>query len=126
METQDLIHDINNGDFFLLTQEERELILPWLRNTLTTQEEGPQGLLLQALTKILETVAYTKIHNRNVLLLTREEAESFLPWLRETLTTQEREDENADLCQVFSRVLGTGNQVYGAGAFNRATCICKG
>lgn len=126
METQDLIQDINNGDFFLLTQEERELILPWLRNTLTTQGEGPKGLLLQALTNILESVDYKRIHNRNVFLLTREEAESFLPWLRETLTTQEREDDNADLCQTFSRVLGTGNQVYGTGPFNRATCICKG
>ncbi|MER6559744.1 hypothetical protein ABT300_18820 [Streptomyces sp. NPDC001027] len=126
METQDLIQGINNGDFFLLAQEERELILPWLRNTITTQGEDPKGLLLQALTNILESGDYKRIHNRNLLLLNRQEAESFLPWLWETLTTQQREDDNSDLCQTFSRVLNTANQVYGTGPFNRATCICNG
>ncbi|MEU2264977.1 hypothetical protein ABZ568_00685 [Streptomyces olindensis] len=67
-----------------------------------------------------------KIQEGDVFLLTREEMALLLPWLRNTLTTQERKDENADLCQLFSRIMRLSNRLYGTESFNRDTCICNG
>lgn len=67
-----------------------------------------------------------KINNGDLFVLTREEMALLLPWLRDTVTAQERKDENADLCQFFSRVMRLANQLYGTEPFNRETCICNG
>ncbi|MFI1703019.1 hypothetical protein [Streptomyces griseoruber] len=67
-----------------------------------------------------------KINNGDLFVLTREEMALILPWLRTTLTTQERKDENAELCQLFSKVMRLSNQRYGTKPFNRETCICRG
>ncbi|MFE2425001.1 hypothetical protein [Streptomyces hokutonensis] len=67
-----------------------------------------------------------RINNGDLFILTREDMALILPWLRETLTNQERKDENADLCQVFAKVLGLANRQYGTEPFNRQTCICNG
>ncbi|MFJ7489707.1 hypothetical protein ACIQZB_00350 [Streptomyces sp. NPDC097727] len=67
-----------------------------------------------------------KIENGDLFLLTREEMALLLPWLRETLTNQERQDENSDLCQLFSRVMRLSSRLYGTEPFNRDTCICFG
>ncbi|PWI05487.1 hypothetical protein DIZ27_38815 [Streptomyces sp. NWU339] len=68
----------------------------------------------------------TAINSGDLFILRREEMATLLPWLRETLTSQERKDENSEICQVMARVMGTANQVYGTESFNRDTCICKG
>ncbi|MEH0579074.1 MULTISPECIES: hypothetical protein [Streptomyces] len=67
-----------------------------------------------------------KINNGDLFVLTREEMALILPWLRETLTTQERQEDNADLCQLFSKVMRLSNGLYGTEPFNRDTCICLG
>lgn len=67
-----------------------------------------------------------KINNGDLFVLTREEMALVLPWLRDTLTSQERKEENADLCQLFSQVLRLSNRLYGTEPFNRETCICHG
>ncbi|MFF5668831.1 hypothetical protein ACFY8S_01625 [Streptomyces hygroscopicus] len=67
-----------------------------------------------------------KINSGDVFLLTREEMDLFVPWLRNTLTTQERQDENADLCQLFARIMRISNRLYGTEPPSRETCICNG
>lgn len=67
-----------------------------------------------------------KINNGDLFVLTREEMALVLPWLRHTLTSQERKDENADLCQLFAKVMRLSNRLYDAEPFNRETCICNG
>ncbi|WP_019061725.1 hypothetical protein [Streptomyces prunicolor] len=67
-----------------------------------------------------------KINNGDLFVLTREEMALILPWLRNTLATQERQDENADLCQLFSKIMRLSNRLYGTEPFNRETCICNG
>ncbi|MER7477390.1 hypothetical protein ABTX60_07005 [Streptomyces sp. NPDC126510] len=67
-----------------------------------------------------------KINSGDLFILTREDMALLLPWLRDTLTTQDRKDENSDLCQVMAKIMRTANQVYGTEPFNRETCICKG
>jgi hypothetical protein len=49
-----------------------------------------------------------------------------LPWLRETLTAQERKDENSDPCQLTTRILRLSNRLYGTEPGDRGTCICRG
>lgn len=67
-----------------------------------------------------------KINSGGLFILTREDMALLLPWLRDTLTTQDRKDENSELCQVMAKIMRTANQVYGTEPFNRETCICKG
>ncbi|MDQ0961998.1 MULTISPECIES: hypothetical protein [unclassified Streptomyces] len=67
-----------------------------------------------------------KINSGDLFLLTREDMALLLPWLRDTLTAQERKDENSDLCQLFAKVMRTANGLYGTEPFNRDTCICRG
>lgn len=67
-----------------------------------------------------------KINNGDLFVLTREEMALLLPWLRSTLTAQERQDENADLCQLFSKIMRLSNRLYGTKPSNRETCICNG
>ncbi|MET8746858.1 hypothetical protein [Streptomyces sp. NPDC004728] len=73
---------------------------------------------IQVITKAIET--------GDLFVLTREEMNLLLPWLRNTLTTQEKQDENSDLCQLFSKVMRLSNRLYGTEPFNRNTCICNG
>lgn len=67
-----------------------------------------------------------KINSGDLFLLTREEMTLLLPWLRDTLTAQDRKDENSELCQLFSRIMRLSNRLYGTEPFNRDTCICRG
>ncbi|MDQ0762024.1 hypothetical protein [Streptomyces canus] len=66
------------------------------------------------------------IQSGDIFTLTREEMALLLPWLRETLTAQERKDENSDLCQLTARILRLSNRLYGTEPGDRSTCICHG
>ncbi|WP_433856687.1 hypothetical protein [Streptomyces kronopolitis] len=62
----------------------------------------------------------------DLFVLTGEEMKLLLPWLRETLTGQEKKDENADLCQLTSRILRLSSRLYGTPSESAETCICHG
>ncbi|MGY3199743.1 hypothetical protein [Streptomyces sp. TE5632] len=58
--------------------------------------------------------------------LTREAMELLAPWLHETLTAQDRHDDNADRCQLLTEILRLSHDLYGTPAPSRDTCICRG
>ncbi|MFF4179684.1 hypothetical protein [Streptomyces sp. NPDC001750] len=60
------------------------------------------------------------------ITFTREETALLLPWLRETLTNQEKREGNGGLCQLFSRVMRLSNRQYGTEPFTPDHCICYG
>lgn len=62
----------------------------------------------------------------DAILLTREDMELLAPWLTETLTAQDRQDANAEPCQVLAALLNLSHRLYGMPASSRATCICNG
>ncbi|MFJ6014491.1 hypothetical protein [Streptomyces sp. NPDC092952] len=49
-----------------------------------------------------------------------------IPWMRAQLTTQDRHDNNSDLCQALSSILRQANKIYGSEPEDRDTCICYG
>ncbi|WP_432001601.1 hypothetical protein [Streptomyces sioyaensis] len=66
------------------------------------------------------------IQEGDLFVLTGEEMKLLLPWLRESLSGQEKKDENAELCQLTSRILRLSNRLYGTPSESRETCICQG
>ncbi|MBA0053457.1 hypothetical protein E0L36_22035 [Streptomyces sp. AJS327] len=66
------------------------------------------------------------VQEGDLFLLTGEEMRLLLPWLRDTLTAQEKRDENSDLCQLTSRILRLSSRLYGTASESRETCICRG
>ncbi|WP_199570557.1 hypothetical protein [Streptomyces murinus] len=49
-----------------------------------------------------------------------------LPWMRATLATQDRYDDNSDLCQTLSSIFRKASEVYGTKPFTRDQCVCRG
>ncbi|PWI15997.1 hypothetical protein DI272_18875 [Streptomyces sp. Act143] len=60
------------------------------------------------------------------IVLTAGALDLLTPWLRDTLTAQDRADENSDLCQLLTSILRVSADTYGTPAPSRATCICHG
>ncbi|KQW13542.1 hypothetical protein [Streptomyces sp. Root369] len=58
--------------------------------------------------------------------ITADEVKALVPWLHQVLPGQPKEDENSDLCQLFSRLLIHSNRHFGTSRENRETCICRG
>ncbi|MEU1853910.1 hypothetical protein ABZ499_32805 [Streptomyces sp. NPDC019990] len=63
---------------------------------------------------------------RDGIFLTREDLALLAPWLHDTLTPLDREDENSDLCQALTHLLTLSHRHYGTPAPSRSTCICRG
>ncbi|MFD5788608.1 hypothetical protein ACFWH1_18545 [Streptomyces sp. NPDC127037] len=49
-----------------------------------------------------------------------------IKWMRSQLATQERHDNNSDVCQALFSIFRQANQVYGSEPATRETCICYG
>ncbi|MDQ1018886.1 hypothetical protein [Streptomyces afghaniensis] len=75
---------------------------------------------------VIITATGAIVQDGNGVILTREALELLTPWLRDTLTAQDREDENSDLCQLLTAVLRVSADTYDTPAPSRATCICRG
>ncbi|MYR55024.1 hypothetical protein GTY54_01770 [Streptomyces sp. SID625] len=71
-------------------------------------------------------IAGRTVQDGEGILLTRTDLETIAPWLIDTLTPQDREDENSDRCQVLANLLQASANRYGTPAPSRATCICRG
>lgn len=66
------------------------------------------------------------VQEGHLFVLTGEEMRLLLPWLRETLTSQEKKDENSELCQLTSSILRLSSRLYGTRSESKETCICRG
>ncbi|MCX4550574.1 MULTISPECIES: hypothetical protein [unclassified Streptomyces] len=49
-----------------------------------------------------------------------------IPWMRAQLTTQDRHDDNSDVCQALTSILLQAHRLYGTESGTRETCICRG
>ncbi|MFC9604574.1 hypothetical protein ACFTTN_14085 [Streptomyces niveus] len=77
----------------------------------------------------MDTTAITNTETgqaEEVIVLTQEDVETLLPWLRATLTEQAKGDANADPCQLLGALFVRSNRLYGTPAFSRDLCICFG
>lgn len=68
----------------------------------------------------------TKVQAGDRFVLTGKDIKLLAPWLQTTLTTQAKDDENSDLCQLLSEILRYGHTHHGTAPASRENCICYG
>ncbi|MFC8895828.1 hypothetical protein [Streptomyces cinereoruber] len=110
-----------NKKGFIMEVQEIPLLSGWVKSTLSDQEEPEAGTDLHRLLNHLFTTDF----KGDDLVITWKELEILVPWMVPLLVSQERKDENSDICVLAGQLM----RVHGgfeSWETQRAACICTG
>ncbi|MFE6186472.1 hypothetical protein ACFQ6U_18815 [Streptomyces sp. NPDC056465] len=113
-------NEMEKSQGVLIRNWEIPLFIDWIKDTLANRGASEAGKDIHRLLNTLLTTDFGK----GDMVLTGQEVNLLAPWMVSLLVSQEKEDENSDLCQVNDRIF----RAHGAITDNdrRKSCICTG